>query len=201
MSYTEVYQLWSLFILFRSVPLFRLRDSNLQGGSHTQVWLEIPQVKHLELTVQLLGAAVWWQTVWDPYAHWQCSTSVLLQLAYGISFCIQAFVLSVLGEAFPPLSLPHHSQGSHIPGIRVSIWFPFSLCVSRGRPSPESQHLRSALSVTAFDRWCTKHTDEYCSKNSFILTSHLQSGFFSWHHLGAISSSPPCSSHVCPPHL
>lgn len=102
-----------------------------------------------------------------------------------------------LSSPFPP------SPQSEVPCTRDqgARWFPFSLCVSRDRPSPESQLLRSALSVTAFGRWCTKHTDEYCSPNSFILTSHLQSGFFSRHHLGAISSSPPCSSHVCPPHF
>lgn len=97
--------------------------------------------------------------------------------------------------------LPSPQSGVPCTRDQGAPWFPFSLCVSQGRPSPESQHLRAALSVAAFGRWCTKHTDEYCSKNSFILTSHLQSGFFSWHHLGAISSSPPCSSHVCPPHF
>lgn len=104
----------------------------------------------LELTVQSLGAAVWWQTVWDPYAHWQCSTPVLLQLARAPPYASRPlFLLSVLGEAFLPLSLPHHSQGSHVPGIRVPIGFPSASVCHGGRPSPESQYLRSALSVTA----------------------------------------------------
>lgn len=156
----------------------------------------------LELTVQSLGAAVLWQTVWDPYAHWQCSTPILLQLVRAPPFASRPlFVLSVLGEAFLPLSLPHHSQGSYVPGIRVPTGFPSASVCHGGRPSPEPQYLRSALPVTAFGGWCTKHTDEYCFPNSFILSSQLQSGFFSWHHLGDISSSPSCSSHVCPPHF